>query len=853
LSQQYHVVVGNPPYIAVKDAAERERIKPWYVSCFKKWTLSVPFTERFFQLAQPASGSVGAGFVGLINSNSFIKREFGKKLIEQVLPSLDLTHVIDTSGCYIPGHGTPTVILFGRNQRPSAQRPVRVVQGIRGEPGRPEDAARGKVWTALVEHISRPGIETTWLSVADVDRRVFARHPWSLGGGGVGDLRQTIESRPRQQLSVHCESAGFITLTAEDEAFICPPRIRFKTLRNRTFGIGEDVRDWNCIPSLVTVFPYSDDLNISRLSSEEGQFFWPSRRVLQNRFFFGKYPHEAGIEWFEFFHLDRKRAAGTIIAFGEVATHNHFVLCRGGVVFKHSAPVIKLPAKATEDDHLALLACLNSSTAAFWFRQVCFPKGGDKMGDGARVTAEAFEERLTHNSTNIEKTPIPDALRIERIAYARRIDALGHELAAHHPVRLFASHAPTRQLLDQSAARVSAIRAEMIFWQEELDWLIYQAYGLLAEAECPLYPTGTVPLALGERSFEIDLARKVASDEEETNWFKRHRSTSITEIPAHWPVDYRQVVQRRLDLIASHPHIGLLEKSEHKRRWQSDPWEEVLQHGLHDWLCDHLEDRRWWQEATLDQPAQIISTTTLTDRVFRDATFAQVAALYRGNDHFDQHALILELITDEVVPALPVWRYTDEGLIKRTDWEKVWDLQRREDAGEKFEIPVPPRYTAKDFQKATYWNHRGKLDVPKERFISYPGCQSDGDPGLLIMWAGYDHAQHATALVSYYQWAKETAGWPHERLIPLLASLDQLVPWLKQWHNDLDPTHGQRLGDAYAEFLDGECHALGKTTKDLREWRPTVAPRKASAAQAATIDSGEPAKKRGRPKKVAQG
>ena len=42
-----------------------------------------------------------------------MKREFGKKLIEEFLPTIDLTHVIDTSGAYIPGHGTPTVILFG--------------------------------------------------------------------------------------------------------------------------------------------------------------------------------------------------------------------------------------------------------------------------------------------------------------------------------------------------------------------------------------------------------------------------------------------------------------------------------------------------------------------------------------------------------------------------------------------------------------------------------------------------------------------------------------------------------------------------------------------------------------------
>jgi len=221
LSQRYHVVVGNPPYIAVKDAAERERIKCRYASCHMKWTLSVPFTERFFALAQDASDPTTsqkrpAGYVGLINSNNFTKREFGKKLIEELLPKLDLTHVLDTSGCYIPGHGTPTVILFGLNQVPSAQRPIRTVQGIRGEPGKPDDAAHGTVWSAMVANIGSPGAETPWLSVADVDRMVFAQHPWSLGGGGASELKLKVESAGHP---IHGDF-GVLGMTNADEVML---------------------------------------------------------------------------------------------------------------------------------------------------------------------------------------------------------------------------------------------------------------------------------------------------------------------------------------------------------------------------------------------------------------------------------------------------------------------------------------------------------------------------------------------------------------------------------------------------------------------------------------------------------
>ena len=90
-----------------------------------------------------AGASSLAGYVGMITANSFMKREFGKKLIEEFFPRIDLTHVIDTSGAYIPGHGTPTVILFGRHRRP-VKHEVRAVLGIRGDRVHRMTRRRGK-------------------------------------------------------------------------------------------------------------------------------------------------------------------------------------------------------------------------------------------------------------------------------------------------------------------------------------------------------------------------------------------------------------------------------------------------------------------------------------------------------------------------------------------------------------------------------------------------------------------------------------------------------------------------------------------------------------------------------------
>jgi hypothetical protein len=57
-------------------------------------------------------------------------------------------------------------------------------------------------------------------------------------------------------------------------------------------------------------------------------------------------------------------------------------------------------------------------------------------------------------------------------------------------------------------------------------------------------------------------------------------------------------------------------------------------------------------------------------------------------------------------------------------------------------------------------------------------------------------------------------------LTGLLAGLADLVPWVQQWHNDLDPAFAQRLGDFFASFTDSEARSLGLTMDDLQTWTP---------------------------------
>lgn len=218
---RYHAVVGNPPYITVKDKALNEAYRKGYDSCSGKYALSVPFAELFFTLA--VSDPDRPGYVGQITSNSFMKREFGKKLVEEFLPRVELTHVIDTSGAYIPGHGTPTVVLAGRRRHPRREH-LRAVLGVRGEPTTPTDPAQGLVWRSIVDHLAHPDFDGEYVSVADLHRQRLAEHPWSLSGGGSDDLMLRIED-VKERLASKAEAFGFSDITGDDDVFLVPARL----------------------------------------------------------------------------------------------------------------------------------------------------------------------------------------------------------------------------------------------------------------------------------------------------------------------------------------------------------------------------------------------------------------------------------------------------------------------------------------------------------------------------------------------------------------------------------------------------------------------------------------------------
>lgn len=838
LSKHYHVVVGNPPYITEKDASKRKKYRDMYESAAGKYALAAPFTERFFDLG------VEGGFIGMINSNAWTKRDYGKTLVEKVLPRRDLQKIVDTSGCYLPGHGTPTLLVFGRNRAPSEAGVVALL-AKRGEREAPPNEATAPVWSEIVAHHNQPGFEGLHVSVEVIERGELGKQPWILAGGGARATYANFNKWAPQALRSLQREMGYASFPGMNDAFVMPKHAGMNAgvpgQFLRDFIAGEAVRDWEFYSTLAGIAAYGVDHSLVRLQdlAHSARHFWRFRTtVLSTTDFGGETRGESGDPYWGWYRWQPTRYSARLrIVTPYVATHNHAALDRGGRVFNQHAPVLILQDEFSEPDYQALLGYLNSSTVAFWCRLVMFPKGGDQVGEGARLSKTPWQDRLEYAGNLLQQLPVPTISDL-------RDKLLDLVVAAEQTVKQMAELAPEKMVADTlfAAPKLAALRearthclAErarlrgiLVSLQEEMDWRVYSLFGL-PTVTAPSADAVRVSVEPNQRPFEVRLAREVRTDVSASEWFRVHKR----EIPKDVGGPLVDLYRQRLRLLDDPEHgkqLRLLETPETKRRWSPPDDAKSFTDAVRTWLLERIE------AAFREQSTPELRTARQLALVLSREPAVQAAhELLTEESGFDLVRLISDLVDDEGVPFLAGYRYAETGMEKRASWEETWRLQRLEDAGTLAPelkrlnlkaIPVPDKYGPKDFLRH-YWGLRGKLDVPKERFITVPGGNTDEDTTPLVGWAGWDHLQVAQALASLYQRGKSEDGWTKDRIVPLLAGIDERVPWLLQWHNEPSAAFGgMKLGEFFRDFVAGEAHGLGVAVADLRTWTPPAAPKR---------------------------
>lgn len=364
-----------------------------------------------------------------------------------------------------------------------------------------------------------------------------------------------------------------------------------------------------------------------------------------------------------------------------------------------------------------------------------------------------------------------------------------------------------RQALDARREADTADFERMVALQEELDWLSYRLFGL-DEAPDLVPPDDVEPcpptclpwvLELANHDAEVRAAigRGEGPGETPTAWFERHGWTPLTELPDTCSPALRARVDSRRAKIREVPELKLIEADPYKRRWYNPVYEAQETEALEAWLADKVE-------AALEA---------------RQAEHAPTAHRGPSGRDFDPARQVQDRIIADAVPNHPTHLFKPSGLTKRAAWEQTWEEQRKEDRGEPANPEVPPKYTQADFLKPTYFRLRGKLDVPKERFIALPGVPGRSSAETLYGWAGWTPVQRIKALLALDE-DLEDAGVELADRIGLPDSARRLLP------------NAPGEDEATAARLKAELQSLvgntGPSPEQIADWKSRFPPPSAS-------------------------
>jgi hypothetical protein len=648
----FDIIVGNPPFVTARNPVKRELWRErWPRVCHMKYSLVAPFFEMSFGLLR-----IG-GQLGFIVSNAFAKRDFGEPLVKRFFPTVNMQKIVDCSGLLFPGHGTPTCILLGSGTKPEAAALVRVAAIMPGGGDLRTPPEESPLWQSLESHHDHPGYTDSFIEVSDKTRAELAAFPWRFES--MGENTKALVEAGRPLLHAFCKSVGPSSITRSNEVFVQPlsalRRLGIETVLIRPFVPGDSIRNHSVVPTEHAIVPYDMDYSPIALADFPGfhGFARNYKNYLENVIVFGKPKKETDKLWYEFTDpYPEKNRNPVFVALSFIATHNHFVFNRKAGLFPQSAPVVKLADSSTNAEHQAICGVANSSSALFWLKQVCYNKGAGEdeerdrfefaggkvqelplpqaIADGLRGNGSRLADRLTKFSQACwERGQQMPSLALKKLfekpgeAYHEWNSSLPGYVSPNGQLGSpFESAESLRETFRKAQEIRERLRAEMIALQEEMDWLVYAAYGLLPEnhpAAAPLLnqggdspvpgsppireggdslagsPPGSGGVAEGRGGcFVLPLQRE---ERPFRLWGRAEGdyAKAIALIPCEWPEWRKKLWQARLAAIRDNEHIRRIEQPVYKRRWD-EQWKVRNQWrcGLLAYGAEFVDAFEWW-------------------------------------------------------------------------------------------------------------------------------------------------------------------------------------------------------------------------------------------------------------------
>ena len=585
----FDLIVGNPPFVTARNPEKRELYRArWPRVCHMKFLLVCPFFDLSFGLLK------SDGQLGFIVSNAFAKREFGQPLIEDFFPTVDLQKVVDCSGLLFPGHGTPTCIVFGAQKKPDDKIPIRVAATLPGGGDLRTPPEESPLWHTLAAQNDNPSFQSEQVVVSDRTRKELGKWPWNFDAGATPTKEAIDKSSVAPVRDFLFADIGFMFVIGRNDIFMlsrdAARRLGLSASVFKALNVGDEIRNYEFRGQTVVMFPYrADNLELVKFpkSSPEARYFARFDDELSDRPTFSGTFGEDGRVPYQYHQLPIERAKNPkSLAFAQISTHIHLTFDREGCAFNEKAPLFKLNPKASDEDHHLCAALVNSAGALFWLKQVCFNKGAGE---------DEHRDRYEFAGGKIQQLPVPssiaDKLRGKPNALAERLTALsracwesGRELPSLALRKLFeksgeayavwnaalpghvAPHAQlgaafttTAELQERFARAVSLreqLRAGMVARQEEMDWLVYAAYGLLP-ADHPAAQVEAEPAPLDQAQRPFRLWESAGGD----------FAQAVALIPAGWPKPRRALWEARLAAIRDNEHVRRIEQPVYKRRW----------------------------------------------------------------------------------------------------------------------------------------------------------------------------------------------------------------------------------------------------------------------------------------------
>jgi Eco57I restriction-modification methylase len=751
-SRGFDIMVGNPPFVTARNPYKRELWRNrWPRVCASKYHLLCPFFDLSFGLLRQA------GELGFIVSNAFAKRDFGKPLVEDFFPTIELQKIVDCSGLLFPGHGTPTCLVFGSRQVPRAAVPICVTGILPGGGDLRTQPEESPLWATIDSHHGQPGYADSHIVVTDRQRKEMAHWPWNFDPTSEETQRLIERTSTSLLRSILLTNIGYSCVTRADEIYFPPLHVlRIASIPGNQIvplSVGDELRNWTVLSHGFALFPYGPDLSPIDLSKsqEVREYLAPFRHHLEDRVAYGRTQLERGLKWFEYSMLfaERVRTLPTI-AFPDIVSHAHFCNFEMLRLFKDTAPVFSIQSS---NRVAATLSVLNSSTALFWLKQICFNKGAGE---------DEERDRFEFMTGKVEQLPIPPTLAsdatnsdlVQRLSdLAVKLGSLGQQLPGLAMKKLFdkegeAYHdwnsalkgfvpasdnggaicfqdaASLKQAFKSVCEIRENIRSRMIANQEEIDWLAYVAYGLIPSnhpaVQSQLLP---VPIAREERPFQI--WKKAGCDYEK----------AVALIPAGWDSSRRALWDARLDLIRNNDHIRRIEQPVYKRRWD-EQWKVG-----NEWRCGEIayaaefvdafewwvkEKAEWWLETK--KTGASAEFAEWTKALWKDGRIQAAWPVAAEHYVFLYHEKAREKAEEEgeLIPVRPKPAIDSSGFTR-----KFKELVDEETVPGGFSFGTDydelKKKTKKDVP-AKLIKVRGKLNVPRERFHSV-------GPGL-YSWAG---------------------------------------------------------------------------------------------------------------------